>query len=290
MRGVGSYRVNGPTGRDQTYVPGGDPTQRKGQAQGGKGNNNKNRVGGVKGAGVGFGNGGGGGGVGGVGSVQSWLGGGGGGAPLPLGIVLTEGEQAQACMNYLQAWLKRDQEIAQFHSMFEGKVPAVPEPAPAQTPTESQRPEVFAQLTRRRDGLVKRVKDGKDKLEAARARVRQEEAAVEELKKEFKTVSEQMEAHRAEDRRRAEEAKGPRVVEMASDNHMVGCSSAGKGVGVDQGAGKRRKVLRSNRTPPGKLTKEELLAIFVGMPNTDRDWFLRHFIGEDAVHVDTPHA
>ena len=33
---MGSYRVNGPTGRDQTYVPGGDPTQRKGQAQGEK--------------------------------------------------------------------------------------------------------------------------------------------------------------------------------------------------------------------------------------------------------------
>ena len=144
----------------------------------------------------------------------------------PAWIVLTEGEQAQACMNYLQAWLKRDQEIAQFHSMFEGKVPAAPEPAPAQTPTEAQRAEVFAQLTR--DGLVKRVKDGKDKLEAARARVRLEEAAVEELEKEFKTVSEQVEAHKAEDLRRAEEAKGPRVVEAGSDNDMEGCSSTGE--------------------------------------------------------------
>ena len=65
----------------------------------------------------------------------------------------------------------------------------MPEPAPAQTPTEAQRAEVFAQLTRRRDGLVKRVKDGKDRLEAARARVRQEETAVEELERDLKAVS-----------------------------------------------------------------------------------------------------
>ena len=114
-----------------------------------------------------------------------------------------------------------------------------------------------------------------------------EEAAVDELEKEFRTVSEQVEAHMAEDLRRAEEAKGPRVVEVGSDNDMEGCSSTGEGVGVDLGVGKRRKVLRSNRTPPGKLSKEELLAIFAGMPNTDRDWFKKHFIREDAVPVDT---
>ena len=189
-------------------------------------------------------------------------------------------------MTFLQTWLKSDQEIAQFQSMFEGKVPPVPEPAPAQTPTEAQRAEVFAQLTRRRDGLVRRVKEGKDKLEAARARVRLEEAAVDDLEKELKTVSEQVEAHKAEDLRRAEEAKGPRVVEVGSDNDMEGCSSAGEGIGVDLGVGKRRKVLRNSRTPPGKLTREELLAIFTGMPNTDRDWFRKHFIEEDVVPVD----
>ena len=54
--GMGSYRVIGPNGRDQSYIPGGDPTQRKGPQPGGKG---KNKVGGDTGAGVGFGTGGG---------------------------------------------------------------------------------------------------------------------------------------------------------------------------------------------------------------------------------------
>ena len=65
-----------------------------------------------------------------------------------------------------------------------------------------------------------------------------------------------------------------------------GAAVRGKGLGVDLGVGKRRKVLRNSRTPPGKLTKEELLAIFTGMPNTDRDWFRKHFIEEDVVPGD----
>ena len=87
---MGSLRIVGPTGRDQTYTPGGDPTQRRGPQKGGA---NKNKVGGVSGSGVG-------GGVGSLG-VNSWLEGGGGrfggggvGSPLPSGVLVSKGDQA----------------------------------------------------------------------------------------------------------------------------------------------------------------------------------------------------
>ena len=98
--GMGGYRVVGPNGRDQSSIPGGNATQRKGPQPGGKG---RNKVGGDTGAGVGVGFGTGGGVVGGGGggdirSAFSWLGGGGGvGNPLPPGIVLSERDQAQLC-------------------------------------------------------------------------------------------------------------------------------------------------------------------------------------------------
>ena len=60
--GMGGYRVIGPNGRDQSSIPGGNPTQRKGPQPGGKG---RNKVGGDTGAGVGVGFGTGGGVVGG---------------------------------------------------------------------------------------------------------------------------------------------------------------------------------------------------------------------------------
>ena len=50
-------------------------------------------------------------------------------------------------------------------------------------------------------------------------------------------------------------------------------SNSGGEFGVNQVAGKRRKVVRNNRDQGGKLTKEELLQFFNGMSNPDRDWF-----------------
>ena len=114
-------------------------------------------------------------------------------------------------MDVLKKLLKNEQEVEEFDTFWKGRIPAAPEPAPVQTPTEAQRAEVFAKLTRQRDGLARRVKDGKDRVEAAKAKVRHEEAAVEELEKELKVVSDQVDAHRAENLRRAEEAKAPRV-------------------------------------------------------------------------------
>ena len=144
-----------------------------------------------------------------------WLGGGGAGNPLPPWIVPTEGEQAQTALNLLRGCLDEDKDIEQFLSMFRGRVPSAPEPIPAQTPTEAQRAEHYAQLARRQDELEGRVKERKVKLEAARAQVRLEEAAVEALEGELRTVADA--AHMAENLRRAEEAKTPRVEVVVCD-------------------------------------------------------------------------
>ena len=235
---------------------------------------NKNKVGGDKGAGVGVGAGAGGGvGVGGGAGgtkVNVWLGGGGAGSPLPPGIVPTEAEQAQAAFGLLKGHLQEDKDIEQFMSMFRGRVPTAPEPAPAQTPTEAQRAEHYAQLARRQDELGRRVKEGKERLEAARAEVRQEEEAVAGLEGELRTVADQCAAHKAEDRRREEEARAPRAEEVVSDMDIEGGSSTGEEVGMNQVAGKRRKVVRNNRVQAGKLTREELFG----------DWFKRQFLGD----------
>ena len=281
--GMGGYRVIGPNGRDQSYIPGGNPTQRKGPQPGGKG---RNKVGGDTGAGVGVGFGTGGGVVGGGGggdnrSAFSWLGGGGGvGNPLPPGIVPSERDQAQFCVEHLKGLLKDERDLEEFSNFWEGRLPAKPVPAPVKTPTEAQRAEVFAQLTKRQDGLARRVKDGQGRVEVAKAKVRQEEAAVEELERELKVVSDQVDAHRAENLRRAEEAKAPRVDEVGSDMDLEAGSSSGGEFGVNQVAGKRRKVVRKNRFQGNKLTKEELWQFFSGMPNPDRDWFKRQFLGD----------
>ena len=281
--GMGGYRVIGPNGRDQSSIPGGNPTQRKGPQPGGKG---RNKVGGDTGAGVGVGFGIGGGVVGGGGggdnrSAFSWLGGGGGvGNPLPPGIVLSERDQALFCVEHLKGLLKVERDLEEFSNFWEERLPAKPVPAPVKTPTEAQRAEVFAQLTKKQDGLARRVKDGQGRVEVAKAKVRQEEAAVEELERELKMVSDQVDAHRAENLRRAEEAKAPRVDEVGSDMDLEAGSSSGGEFGVNQVAGKRRKVVRKNRFQGTKLTKEELWQFFNGMPNPDRDWFKRQFLGD----------
>ena len=278
--GMGGYRVIGPNGRDQSYVPGGNPTQRKGPQPGGKG---RNKVGGDTGAGVGVGFGTGGGVVGGGGggdnrSAFSWLGGGGGvGNPLPPGMVLSERDQAQFCLEHLKGLLKDERDVEEFSNFWEGRLPAKPEPAPVKTPTEAQRAEVFAQLTRRQDGLMKRVKEGQVRVDAAKAKVRQEEAVVEELERELKVVSDQVDAHRAENLRRAEEAKAPRVQEVGSDMDLEAACSSGGEFGVNLVTGKRRKVVRKNRFQGNKPTREELLQFFNGMSNPDRDWFKMQF-------------
>ena len=197
-------------------------------------------------------------------------------------MVPSERDQAQFCVEHLKGLLKDERDLEVFSNFWEERLPAKPEPAPVKTPTEAQRAEVFAQLTKRQDGLAKRVKDGQGRVEAAKAKVRQEEAVVEELER----VSDQVDAHRAENLRRAEEAKAPRVEEVGSDMDLEAESSSGGEFGVNQVAGKRRKVVRKNRFQGNKLTREELLQFFNGMSNPDRDWFKMQFLGDLGSGID----
>ena len=52
----------------------------------------------------------------------------------------------------------------------------------------------------------------------------------------------------------------------------MGGSSNGEEVGMNQVAGKKRKVVRNNRFQAGKLSREELLQVFSTMANSDREW------------------
>ena len=73
--------------------------------------------------------------------------------------------------------------------------------------------------------------------------------------------------------------------EVASDMDMEGGSSNGEEVGMNQVAGKRRKVVRNNRFQAGKLSREELLQMFANMPNSHREWFKKHFLSDASVGV-----
>ena len=215
------------------------------------------------------------------GNAFAWLGGGGGvGNPLPPGMVMSERDRYLMCVEHLKGLLKDGRELEDYVNFWEERLPAKPAPAPVKTPTEAQRAEVFAQLTKRQDGLLRRVKDGQGRVEAAREKVRQEEAALEELQRELKGVSDQVDAHRAENLRRAEEAKAPRVDEVGSDMELEAGSSSGGEVGVNQVAGKRRKVVRQNRFLGNRTSKEDLWQFFNGMSDSDKDWLKKQFLGE----------
>ena len=65
-----------------------------------------------------------------------------------------------------------------------------------------------------------------------------------------------------------------------SDMDLEGGSSNGEEVGMNQVAGKRRKVVRNNRVQAGKLSREELLQVFSALGNSDREWVRNQFLGD----------
>ena len=240
---MGGVRIVGPNGRDQTHTPGGDPTQRRVPQQGGA---NKNKVGGVPGGGVG-------GSMGGVGG-NAWLEGRGGvlggkgeGNPLPPGIVVSEAEQASQCMNFLRQFIPQDS-LSTFEGFMRDHIPKMLAPVPVQTPTERQRSEQFTRLLVEEEKLRKKLHDGRERLEKAEAKIREDEASLEGVSRELEGIQQQLEAHRTEDIRRAWEARGARVEEVASDMDIEGRSETGEEVGVNIDAEKKRKVVRKTRS------------------------------------------
>ena len=57
-------------------------------------------------------------------------------------------------------------------------------------------------------------------------------------------------------------------------------SSSGGEFGVNQVAGKRRKVVRQNRFLGNRTSKEDLWQFLNGMPDSDKDWLKKQFLGD----------
>ena len=225
---MGGARIVGLTALDQAYTPGGDPTQRREPQKGGA---NKNKVCGALGGGVGSGVG------------NSWLEGGGwvhGGteerSPLPPGLVVSDCDQALQAVIFLKRYIPQNL-FNSFDELLRDHIPQVP---PAHTPTERQRAEHFARLTAEQEKLTKRLQEEKERIERARAKLQEEE--------ELEGVTRQVETHKAEDFRRAREARVPRVEEVGPDMDIEGGTDAGEEVGVKIEAGKKRKVVRKARS------------------------------------------
>ena len=162
---MGGVRWFGPTGRDQSYVPQGEPTFRRGGGPQGRGKNV-----GVPGAGVG-------GprleeGVQGGGVVAAGLKG--VEEPLPPGRVLSQREQALGALDALIQVL--GPEIGpQVEGLVEGLLPQKPASPVPTTPTHA---EVVARLHELYDSekkVNKKVEEAKGRLETARAKVMEAE-------------------------------------------------------------------------------------------------------------------
>ena len=142
---MGGMRFFGPTGRDQTYVPQGEPTSRQGGgAQGGE------RSAGVPGAGVGRVQG------GGVESDEQ----GGVEEPLPPGSVLSQRDQALGALKALVLVLGPEKG-SQVMGLVEGLLPQEPaSPVPA-TPTHAEMVARLHELHDSEKKVSKRVEEAK---------------------------------------------------------------------------------------------------------------------------------
>ena len=168
---LGGMRFVGPTGRDQTYTPQGEPTFRKGG--GAKGESGEGKGAGVAGAGVGrvrFEE----------GAVAGWVGGldaaGKGGVqdPLPLGPVLTQRDQA------FNAWKALVEVLGpvvgpQVMGVVEGLLSQKPAFPVLATTTHAEMVACLHELYASEKRLTEKAEEAKGRLEKARAKVFEEE-------------------------------------------------------------------------------------------------------------------
>ena len=229
----------GPTGRDQTYVPQGEPTFRKGGgAQGG------GKSAGVPGAGVG--------------RVRCEEGVQGGGVdsdeqrgvekPLPPGLVPSQGDQAFGALKAL-VLVRGPEKGSQVMGLVEGSLPQKPASPVPTTPTHA---EMVARLHEFYDSekkVSKRVEEAKGRLEKAGSLVMEEEERMAKVDGELEGIKDQIKAllkgeeERKERRRREEEVGGDDM----EDSAFVEEAGSSEEVGVRVEVGKRRKVAKQGR-------------------------------------------
>ena len=236
---MGGMKIIGPTGRDQVYVPRGEPTFRKGNGAKGSG-----KGGGDLGAGVGGrflaevvgGNGG------------EAVGRSGGIGPVPPGPVLSQRDQAVSALRALVGLL--DPAVgAQVRGLVEGLLPPKPaSPAPA-TPTHAQ---IVARLHGLYDSetkLIQKVVDEVEgRVEKAKAKVVEEEAALAGVQGELQGVKDQIMATLKEEADcRVRTRKEDTDSDVMEDGVNVEEDGSSEEVGAEMEMGKKRKVLRRGR-------------------------------------------
>ena len=220
--GMGGLRICGPNRCDQTYIPECDPSHRerapgragvKGKAGGGRDRGEEVRLRleegsvvlvpkpglkGVMGMAVGCKRR--------VGERRM--------SPLPVGEVLSDRERAPKARDVLRGILEEAVGTSMERLVLEHLPPAA-EPVPPPSPTEYQRVVRLGHLLDQRAKLEKGLGEGRVRVEKAKARALEEEGKVTSMEKELSEVLKQVDAHKAEDKRRersrreeAREARG----------------------------------------------------------------------------------
>ena len=232
---MGGARIVGPTGRDQAYVPRGEPTYRKGGGSKGGGKGDVDT-----GAGVGgkfFADGGG-------GSGGEAVGRGVGMGQAPAGPPPSHREQVVSALQALVGLFEPDVG-AQVRGLVQGFLPPKPaSPAPV-TPTHA---EIVAKLHKLYDSetqLVRKADEVEGRVEKVRAKLVEEEAALAKVQRELQGVKDQIMASlRDEQDCRERTRKGGSDSDGMEDAVTVDEGESSEEV-VEKG--KRRKVRRQGR-------------------------------------------
>ena len=196
--------------------------------------------------------------------TSAWLDGGGerplGGegrrTPVAVGAVMTDREKALKAMEVLKTVLGESAGNSR-EELVREQIPPAAEPVPPASPTEYQRVLRLGTLLNQETQLKKGLEEGRERVEKAKAKVLEEEERVTKVEKDLSEVRKQMDAHRAEDKKRerkrraeAREARGPKVEEVISDMEVTedggdGDSTGEGGVFQEVGKKRKRKVVRS---------------------------------------------
>ena len=230
---MGGTRIIGPTGRDQAYVPRGEPTFRKGNGATGNGRASVD-----------------------TGRFSSEVAGGSGGeavgrnggtGQVPSGPPPSQRDQAVSAQRALVDLL--DPEVgAQVKGLVEGLLPPKPaSPAPA-IPTHA---EIVARLHGLYDSeteLILKVDEVEEQVEKAKAKVVEEEAALAGVKGKLQGIKDQiLAALREEADCRERTRKGCMDSDVMEDAVTVDEGGSSGEVGAEVEKSKRRKVFRRGR-------------------------------------------